>query len=268
MSETQRVTMLWPSELKEQVRDKAGQRGMTDFTVEAVRARLTVTDDLEQAKKELAKTQYLAQLLADRVAMGGDEQDRREAMMEVELPSWIQTDGWPKEIADLVKPEPAPEPVKPVVTIVPPKEAPVAKPEPDEPAPEPAVETPVETPAALPHDGHSAKDDLMERVRAKQKELGLVSDEDMRESLGLMKPASELKKPVPKPAIPTEPAPKLGVPADAPTPVAPKPAIPTEPAPDLGVASHTPAAPAPEPVVDRCPSCGEPLVAGECWECF
>jgi hypothetical protein len=244
MSETQRVTMLWPSELKEQVRDKAGQRGMTVFTVEAVRARLTVTDDLEQAKKELAKTQYLAQLLADRVAMGGDAQDRREAMMEVELPSWIQTDGWPKEIADLVKPEPAPEPVKPVVTIVPPKEAPVAKPEPDE-RPEPAVETPVETPA-LPHGGHSAKGDLMERVRAKQKELGLVSDEDMRESLGLMKPASELKKPVPKPAIPTEPAPELGVPADAPTPVAP----------------------APEPVVDRCPSCGEPLVAGECWECF
>lgn len=39
-SDISRVTMLWPSDLKNAVRGKVGARGLTDFTIEAVRAKL------------------------------------------------------------------------------------------------------------------------------------------------------------------------------------------------------------------------------------
>jgi hypothetical protein len=39
--ETERVSMLWPADLKEQVRRLVGGRGLTEFTVDAVRDKLT-----------------------------------------------------------------------------------------------------------------------------------------------------------------------------------------------------------------------------------
>ena len=38
--ETQRVSMLWPAEIKEQVRQLVGSRGLTEFTLDAVRDKL------------------------------------------------------------------------------------------------------------------------------------------------------------------------------------------------------------------------------------
>lgn len=36
----ERVSMVWPADLKEQVRRLAGSRGLTDFTLDAVREKL------------------------------------------------------------------------------------------------------------------------------------------------------------------------------------------------------------------------------------
>lgn len=62
---TERVTMLWPVDLKERVREVAGSRGMTEFTVAAVRTKLltvrkaparpTETKKKKPAKKPAAK---------------------------------------------------------------------------------------------------------------------------------------------------------------------------------------------------------------------
>lgn len=40
MAETERVSMIWPADLKERVRTLVGGRGLTEFTVDAVRQRL------------------------------------------------------------------------------------------------------------------------------------------------------------------------------------------------------------------------------------
>lgn len=38
---TERVTQLWPKALKKEVRELVGQRGLTDFTLDAVREKLS-----------------------------------------------------------------------------------------------------------------------------------------------------------------------------------------------------------------------------------
>lgn len=244
-----RVTMLWPTNLKDQVREKVGARGLTDFAVEAVGQHLTKADRQGDLQKEVNELKNLAQLLADRVAMGGDYQDRRAALMEVELPPWIDTQGWPDDLAELVRPElltleePVPAPVVEPVEPEPEKATTSTQDDededlhrpmfmtgrPKEKAPEEPVEpvAPVE-PRPLPHD--AGGDDLLARVRAKALEKG-VDLGDMP-----MKKASEIEPPAR---------------VDAPD---------TPDTPDL------PAAPAEK--VDVCPKCGSELVGGECWECF
>lgn len=102
----ERVTMEWPKELKAQVRDKVGPRGLTEFTIEAVNIHLSGTNErIKEQELELNSTKHLVQLLADRLAMGGDPVDRLSSMMEIDLPAWIDTTGWPNEYAKLVKPE-------------------------------------------------------------------------------------------------------------------------------------------------------------------
>ena len=39
-TDLRRVSMVWPADLKEQVRGLVGSRGLTDFTLDAVRAKL------------------------------------------------------------------------------------------------------------------------------------------------------------------------------------------------------------------------------------
>lgn len=199
---TDRVTMLWPSALKEKVRDRAGHRGLTSFTVEAVVNHLMVADRQKQLEKELSETKYLAQLLADRIAMGGDYQDRHEALMEVDLPHWIDTQGWPDEYAELVKPElvEVAEPVTPV----PATPTPVFQSADSRPVPEPP----------LPHDAGGESDDLFAKIRAKAAEKGVDID-----GMGL-KRASDIPA-QPEPELPTEALPKLARGVRAPTQVAP-----------------------------------------------
>lgn len=100
--ETTRITQIWPVALKEEVQGKAGKRGMTEFTLAALRTRLAGEDRAKILERELSEVKYLAQLLADRYAMGGSAADRESALMEVELPSWMDTTGWPEALAKQV----------------------------------------------------------------------------------------------------------------------------------------------------------------------
>lgn len=56
-TETERVTMVWPADLKEKVREKVGQRGLTKFVVTAVERHLDyvyVIHDKEEPQSEAA----------------------------------------------------------------------------------------------------------------------------------------------------------------------------------------------------------------------
>jgi len=97
--------MLWPESLKEQVRERVGGRGLTRFTLEAVQAKLNTHDVHQADSKELNQVKDLAQRLADAIAMGGDYEDPEETLRYIDLPSWIQTVGWPDSTARVVSPE-------------------------------------------------------------------------------------------------------------------------------------------------------------------
>lgn len=97
-----RVNMNWPLGLKDRVAELVGSRGVTKFTVEAVETRLAGEDRVRILEKDLDELKWLCQLLADRYAMGGEHDDRRAQLMEVELPAWLRTDGWPEDLAKLV----------------------------------------------------------------------------------------------------------------------------------------------------------------------
>lgn len=103
---TTRVNMIWPESLKAQVREAVGVRGLTTFAVAAVEEKLSSIDaqkrletEVQGLRKEVDETRYLAQLLADRFVMSDD---RRTSLMEVDLPHWMETNGWPDELAELV----------------------------------------------------------------------------------------------------------------------------------------------------------------------
>lgn len=102
--ETERVTQVWPKALKDAVRDKVGKREMTAYTVEAVERHLESSDRLGALTLELNQTKALVQQLADRLAMGTPEvEDRLAALMEVDWPTWIDTQGWSPAAAGIVR---------------------------------------------------------------------------------------------------------------------------------------------------------------------
>lgn len=109
MTDTERVTMVWPSSLKEQVRERVGQRGLTGFVLEAVQTKLgthdAVTQEIKETSRELNEARDLAQRMADLFVRQGDYEDPTEQLQELALPAWIATTGWPSELAKLVPPE-------------------------------------------------------------------------------------------------------------------------------------------------------------------
>lgn len=229
MSDTTRVNMIWPKELKERVNEANGPRGLTEFTLEAVDMHLKGgADELQRLEKELNQTKHLTQLLADRIVMGGSNVDRLEAFMELELPAWLDTSGWPSEMAKRVPVEPEVE-IPPAVIDTPgpvdveesmdtptdwindPETTPEEKVEKfEELKPEPTTGPSGEE---LPDDFFEKKmggTDLFAKVMAKTGGDPLMNE---------LKPASEIPKPEAKPQV------------------------------------------------DLCPTCGEELVMGECWTC-
>ncbi len=105
---TQRVVMLWPEELKEQVRDIVTKDGstITDFVVKAVEVHLGQSQDLGQVEKEVNEVRHFAQQLADQLVLGvNSPEERLQTLMEIDFPSWIDTSGWPSNFAERVRPE-------------------------------------------------------------------------------------------------------------------------------------------------------------------
>lgn len=306
MSEPKRVSMEWPADLKEQVREVVGSRGLTDFTVQAVRTRLADRPENQDLHKELNETRDLTQRLADAIVRFGGDEDPLSRIVELELPAWIDTTGWPEAYVQAVRIEdPTPEPVgvqaekpfheqraehglEPVDVPTCPKHPEVAiapggfcgkcgLDDEDLHSPmfmtgkKPPAETPPVTTPDLPHDRQGGNS-LLDRVREKALEKGVDIDG------ANLKPASSLTK--------EEIAEAYDVPADQVDTIDPEmqdlvtPAEDTtEPASDLEVQpdAASPSTPVETPVeaetderpdVARCPDCKSELVNGECWECM
>jgi hypothetical protein len=235
MSDKTRVSMLWPETLKEKVRDRVGSRGLTDFTIEAVEAKLGIHDAHRADSKELSEVKDLAQRLADALALGGDYEDRVSTLRLLEPPAWLQTIGWPEELAAVVKPEDStPEPVD--------------EPEPDS---QHKTERPVED-VELPAIGDPdtilsdpprgvTTGDLLARIQAKAAEKGVdLSGIDLKAASSI-DPPEPAESPEPDSADSAESA-----------------------------VSEIAAEPVAKPIANPnvCPECGTELVNGECWECF
>jgi hypothetical protein len=108
--------MNWPVELKEAVRERVGGRGLTPFVISAVEAKLGTHDEHKADSKELNEVKFLAQRLADTIAMRSDYEDPESTLRELDLPPWVDTTGWPEELARAINPEEStPEPVAPYV---------------------------------------------------------------------------------------------------------------------------------------------------------
>jgi len=175
--ETARVAMEWPVDLKDQVREKVGPRGLTDFTIDAVRAKLATHTAHQAAVEELEEVKFLAQQLADAIALGGDYEDTAETLRLFDLPSWIETTGWSDELVAIVRDEDDYRPAHP------PDRGPIRPVEDHE---LPAVGDPGTVRSAPPV---APKGDLLERVRNKAREKGVdLSGVDLR-------PATEIEAP-------------------------------------------------------------------------
>lgn len=245
--ETTRVTMVWPKDLKERVREKVGARGLTNFALEAVERHLEDADPISEAGEEVGELRHLCQLLADRVAMGGDDEMRREALMELSgLPEWFEVTGWPTEMAALVRPAQVVEPEKP--------------------APENSeVQTPVQISEEAPAAAEGERDDLFAKVARR---TGIDLEPDLKDKL---KAASELEKPEAHHNHAWERTDGIlcctcGAWIDEGDPEYPQGIVRDEgwtPAVQLTVEENPPPI-ASEPA---CPKCGDELVGGECWTC-
>jgi hypothetical protein len=233
MTDKTRISMLWPETLKEKVRERVGSRGLTDFTIGAVEAKLGIHDAHRADSRELNEVKDLAQRLADALALGGDYEDRVSAMRLLELPAWVQTIGWPDDLAAVVHVEDS-EP-EPIVSTSPP--------EPDQSDSEDKIVESSDLPAiGDPDTIRSAPrgvrtTDLLERIQAKAAEKGVdLSGIELKAASSIEAPEPEVPE---VPEVPQVPQ----VPDVAETP---------EPAADS----------------DVCPECGSEMVSGECWECF
>lgn len=246
--------MVWPAELKDRVRDKVGSRGLTEFVTEAVDLHLRGgADALAALEKELNETKNLAQLLADRTVMGGSNVDRLEAFMELELPSWMDTSGWPSEFAKRVHPETAEEfdakleAGEPVVLLpeLPPE---VVR---DEPTPQPEVTTcthcggegceQCNSVGEWLADPKTTVEEKVEKFEALSPQETTGPDED--EFFAQKTSGSDLFAKV---MAATGGDPLMN---------------------ELKPASEVPA-PEAKPMIDACPNCGDELVNGECWNCM
>lgn len=101
--------MLWPEELKQAVRSKVENRGLTSFVIDAVRQKLATHDHQESVAAELSAARFLVQQLADALATGGDYEDREQALRFIGLPDWVDQDGWGFKVSPAETSIPAPK---------------------------------------------------------------------------------------------------------------------------------------------------------------
>lgn len=115
----ERVVMNWPKALKDQVREVAGNRGITEFCMHAVNVHLG-NEDLRQVQKDLDQARAFAQELADQMVLGGSQEDRLQFLIELQVPDWILTHSWPAAYAERLQQVEVPE-------IQPPEDAPLVE---------------------------------------------------------------------------------------------------------------------------------------------
>ena len=284
--ETVRVNMLWPVDLKAQVKDKVGDRGLTGFTLEAVRARIEsggVIDGFEKDRRAALsardEARAVAQSLADSIAAGwpvGDEFDQRYALASANLPDWIDTTGWSTEFAALVRDDSTDEGLdlesdagRPEVKTLTAEEvgfkllpetpggdgevsgsgeSRVA--EDDEDLHRPMALTkpavPAETPPVTPVDLPHDRQGRKDDLLAKV--MGKAAEKGIDLGDANFKSASDLPKPPERTGPESEPE--------------------VQPEPEPEQPEPTPASKVVEPAPATCPACGSELVNGECWECF
>lgn len=267
--ETARVTMLWPAELKERVREKVGARGLTPFAVAAVEKHFDYVygkhesgdQPTGQVEPPMAATAPLPETPAPEpdaepvvtTPVSGDPAEVKSQMRTCD-PGCGETydvfvDGeFEKHIAHK-------HAAKREVEVAAEKEA------------EP-------TPQDLPHDTQAPKTpNLLEKLKTEGAAMGIDMD---------LKPASEVLKPYPKEEAPTSPA--ATIPADAPDGTKAcefHPEMVVSPGKECykctleknGTDTTPKPAPTPEPAVpmateQTCITCGSVLVDGECWECM
>lgn len=255
-----RVTMEWPADLKEKVRDKVGPRGLTPFTLEAV-------NRLFDHRYGTAKVEEPAPVEPVPVAVAPEEPVLESVVSPPPAPEPVEDDF--DEHAPMFtqgrKPEPQPEAVVPTMEDI--------RKEHEQMDAEEAA-----GPPDLPHDVQAPKSpeekkNLFAKLQQEGKELGID-----------LKPASEVLKPHAKEEeVPTSP------PARAPEGMETCPFHPemvvkpggecykctlenngTDTRPNPAPAAAPPVA-APAPAVaasDVCPDCGSVLIDGLCYECF
>lgn len=184
-----RVNMLWPDELKEQVREQVGQRGLTGFTLDAVRSKLSNQPSVD----ELTEARELAQRLADLIVVSEEDYHQLvEVLRERGLPSWFNTVGWPTVLVEMIagsleeyRPGELGE-----------DELPWGQ----EPRGMDTVELPGDVQNGVPNTipDKATKEDLFERIQRQGKELGI----DLR-------PASQVRKQArPSITVPVAPPPE------------------------------------------------------------
>lgn len=207
MTETVRTVMMLPADVKEKVKSVAGNRGMTEYVTSAIIEKLEGkpveqpkpkkkdSDEVKALNKELGEARFLAQQLADTIVRFGDYENPISILQEIGLPDWIETVGWPADLAQLV---PIPEPLAD-------GSAPEAIPQPSlgvEQTLLPSASPSPETADAAAHDARFAtKSDFLADILKKGEGLGLVR-------------ASEIQPPEPK-APEVEASEESGVVAEA-----------------------------------------------------
>lgn len=252
--ETKRSTIVWPLPLYTAMRDRVGPRGLTEFVVAAVEQHLGAAPGLSEASNEVGDLRHLCQLLADRVAMGGDDDMRREALMELAgLPEWFETTGWPVAMAALVRPVVEPSSVAPS---------------------ELEVQTPVQIREDVPAAAEGERADLFAAVARK---TGIDLEPNLKAALV---PASEIAKPEEHHNHAWERTEGIlcctcGAWIDDGDPAYPQGIVRDENygAPSMTLTVEAPTLAEPAAVVavvesePLCPKCQDELVGGECWNC-
>lgn len=250
VTESVRTAMNFPADLKSEIQQIAGTRGMTEWVLNACREKLgrPVVDkdeqkseeqkvELAQRSKDLTEAQETAQRLADAFVMltGDIRPDPFDTLQELTLPQWLDRTGWPAHYQyGLGRPDPEVE--AELEQIIEEEQIPVGSNEP----------TSIDA-------RFSTRSEYLAKVLEKAETLGLQRASDLTPSPKEQTDLTEIEKgwvedeSVPEP---DEEAEKDWIGDEAKL----------EKFESLNP-EHTVGPPV-------CEKCGSELVSGECWECF
>lgn len=167
MTDTVRVAMMFPTNLKDELQELAGPRNMTNWVLNAIYDKLGQKAegaldpaDAKTLENQLKEARRLAQDLADAVAATDDDPNPQRVLQNRRLPDWLAQETWPVHLKSDARPTP---PVEPKID-------PEAQAEYDnDPKLREVLSQAAESPTVV------GRNDLLARVQAKAKELGLTT---------------------------------------------------------------------------------------------